>query len=67
VRSVRYSLLDLLVGLLRTTAVVESQVLHDVKVHDADCCPWWIVIQAKRLEDRLDGCLNGQLSGEGLV
>jgi hypothetical protein len=58
------NVLDLLVGLLRTTAVVKSQILHDVKIHDAECCRRWIVIQVKRLEDRLDGCLNGQLSGE---
>ena len=55
--------LDLLVWLLSTTAFVEAQVLHVMKVHD--CCRCCIVIQVKRLEDRLDGCLSEPLSGEG--
>lgn len=56
--------LDLLVWLLSTTAFVEAQVLHVMKVHD--CCRCCIVIQVKRLEDRLDGCLSEALSSERL-
>lgn len=49
---------------LSTTAVLEAQVFHVVKVHDAIVVVGESLDKSKRLEDRLDGCLSTPSSGE---